>query len=238
MRAATLALVVFALAATPVHGGKEAYTTNTVCIQNFCIDPVFPALPAITALQEKTYQCQKGTQVTRSMLHFCYEQVNYEFGLPRPGVGEDNANTADIAKNQEQEAITYYAYHLAGMGYEFWENREPSRISDPCVRAVWRLTCFTFFPKCNEVEDGKYMRPCRSSCENYLKECNVECCDESVSCIFDHTQVLTDGSSNKAAGYVDHDGPSNECTGGSQREGPTRGLLALSALVALAARVA
>lgn len=227
------ALLTLARVALPVLAGEEAYTTNTVCHQHFCIDPVFPALTAITALEGRTYECQKDMNVARSMLHFCHGQVTYPFGLPRPGVGEEDSTTAGIAKIQEQEAITYYAYHLAGMGYEFWENRMPNDVEDECVKSVWRLTCLTFFPKCNEVEDGKYMRPCRSSCENYRKKCRVECCDESVSCVFEHTQELTDGTSLLSTGYVDHDGPSNECTGGSPA--PASTLVAL--LVVLSAAV-
>lgn len=197
--------------------GKESYTNNFVCRPLFCIDPVFPAFPAIAQLETKQYECQDTTLTSRSMLHFCYEPVTYAYNLPKPEPGADPEPIVDIVKRQEQEAVTYYSYHLNGMGYEFWENTEPWRSEDPCVRSVWEMTCFTFFPRCNDVNDGVYLKPCRSSCENYRKNCRVECCDESVSCVFEHTVMLQDGSSSKSTGYIDHHGPSELCTGGSAR---------------------
>jgi len=203
---------------THALGGMELYTNNMVCRKNFCIDPIFPALPAIEQLEAKEYECQEEPTQSRSMLHFCYEPVTYGYNLPIPPPGGDPTPKVDLVKMQEQEAVTYYAYHLSAMGYEYWENAEPWQSEDPCVRATWRLTCFTFFPKCNDLADGKYLRPCRSSCDNYRKVCNVECCDESVSCIFEHTTKLSDGSQKKSSAYVDHVGPSELCTGSAMRQ--------------------
>lgn len=212
----------------PSISAKEVYTTNSVCRQSYCIDPVFPGLAAIAGLEKKTYECQKNTQVSRKLLNFCYGQVNYEFALPKPeeddqlgygsgvsGSGPSGSMTSmDIAKAVEQEAITYYSYHLSGMGYEFWENLEPwKNADDPCIQSVWKLTCFTFFPKCNEKEEGKYLRPCKSSCQGYLRQCGVECCDESVSCVFKHKVTKVDGTHEESTAYVDHMGPSTFCTG-------------------------
>jgi len=177
---------------------------------------VFPALPAITGLEKKEYQCQENVVKSRKLLKFCYGQVNYEFALPKP---EGEAGTTmDIVKSVEQEAITYYSYHLSGMGYEFWENLEPWKNNDDdCIQAVWKLTCFTFFPKCNEKDAAKYLRPCKSSCVNYLKQCGVECCDESVSCVFKHHVTKVDGSQEESTAYIDHHGPSSFCTGSGVR---------------------
>merc|ERR1719401_513146 len=85
-----------------------------------------------------------------------------------------------------------YFYHLSGLGIEAWDHTEPSEDSfhplRPCARSVARMACFTLFPKAsNFASNGgevSYVRPCRSSCENYVKACNVECCDEGVTCVW------------------------------------------------------
>lgn len=207
---------------------KESYTTNSVCRQNKCIDPIFPALPAMSQLEAKSFECQKP--MSRKLLKFCFGQVTYDFAVAKPE-GDESTKITDIVKAIEQEAVTYYAYHLAGMGYEYEENMEPTvGMDDSCIESVWRQTCFTFFPQCNQLAPGKYMRPCRSSCENYLRECKVECCDESVSCVFEHHIKLVDGTQQKSSAYVDHNGPSTKCTGSAMRNGSILPLLAAALL--------
>merc|ERR1719482_2223871 len=107
------------------------------------------------------------------------------------------------------------------MGLEPWENKEPWKagVSD-CVKAVYRMTCFTFFPRapagCLKGSATKYLRPCASSCGNYLKACNVECWDNSAQCVFTHTETPP-GTNNVLlqTGYVAQTGPSAFCTGSS-----------------------
>lgn len=57
------------------------------------------------------------------------------------------------------------------------------------------------------------MRPCQSSCHNYIRSCGVECCDESVQCVFEHTKTISASEAIKTTGYAPHDGPSSVCTG-------------------------
>eukprot|EP00971_Amphidinium_carterae_P183005 3631573-Amphidinium_carterae.1 len=54
---------------------------------------------------------------------------------------------ARLIKAQDDAAATMFFYHLNGMGYDPWEHREPRYSEDPCVQAVWRMTCYTYFPQ-------------------------------------------------------------------------------------------
>jgi len=75
-----------------------------------------------------------------------------------------------------------------------------------------------------------------SSCKNYVKACGVECCDESVQCVFSHEKELPGGVKVTTEGYAPHDGPSSMCTGGARRGvSPSMGLWALIAFAAFRA---
>ncbi|CEM39643.1 unnamed protein product [Vitrella brassicaformis CCMP3155] len=194
-----------------VGQGKEIYSTNAVCRPAYCINPIFPALEDLSLLEShKDYTCMDYT-THGSAMRFCGDVVDYDFGL-RAGVV--NVSAAD------GQAVTTFAYHLGGMGIDFWEHTEPWESADDCIKHVWRLSCYTYFPKCEAgVTPGgstAYLRPCRSSCQNYVKHCGVECCDESVQCRFTHTKALPDGSLLQTQGYVDHAGPSSFCTGAAR----------------------
>lgn len=57
-----------------------------------------------------------------------------------------------------------------------------------------------------------------SSCHNYLHSCGVECCDESVQCVFSVTSTNATGHvSLLQSGYVEEEGPSAKCTGAAGR---------------------
>lgn len=58
-----------------------------------------------------------------------------------------------------------------------------------------------------------------SSCHNYVKQCGVECCDESVQCTFAHTKTNPQNGQLEVlqTGYVDQSGPSAMCTGSASR---------------------
>jgi len=62
------------------------------------------------------------------------------------------------------------------------------------------------------------MRPCRSSCQNYVRECAVECCDESVQCVFEHDRPINNTLVVKTSGYSNFDGPSPFCTGAASSQ--------------------
>eukprot|EP00747_Dinoflagellata_sp_TGD_P181837 gnl/TRDRNA2_/TRDRNA2_35821_c1_seq1.p1 gnl/TRDRNA2_/TRDRNA2_35821_c1~~gnl/TRDRNA2_/TRDRNA2_35821_c1_seq1.p1 ORF type:complete len:431 (-),score=68.77 gnl/TRDRNA2_/TRDRNA2_35821_c1_seq1:53-1255(-) len=107
------------------------------------------------------------------------------------------------------------------MGLEPWEYPEPQYAKDECVKSVWRLSCYTYFPRasvgCQAGAQTPYIRPCQSSCHNYIRQCGVECCDESVQCVFTHTKNIDMTHSVTTEGYAAHDGPSGLCTGGARR---------------------
>jgi len=222
---------------TVVLGGKTTYSNNVICLQSYCINPLYPALDAMADLEKDSYECQEDFTTTRAYLDFCYAKVTYPFALPQ--AKDSKSSVPDTVNVQEQKAATYYAYHLAGMGYEFHDFMEPWDADDECVKAVWELTCFTLFPKCNEMQgrENFYLRPCKTSCHNYLEKCGVECCDESVQCVFNSEELQADGTSFKAKGYVDHEGPSPQCTGGGAVRGVTWSLTAaFFAVLAVALR--
>merc|ERR1712216_233551 len=108
-----------------------------------------------------------------------------------------------------------FFYHLSGMGYEAWEHASPATDEDQCIKSVWEMVCYTYFPQaeagCRPGEESNYQRPCRGSCEAYKTKCNVECCDESAQCVFSHP--LGFSGDTVQTGYVDLPGPSAQCTG-------------------------
>lgn len=217
-----LLTIVFQASATSVASSvgihKEVFTTNGICRERYCIKPIFPAMESLGELSEKTWQCLDYRTV-QPQLNFCKGVVNYDVGIPSSASA---AAVADVVKEQEKIAITNYGLHLNGMGVEFWDNTQPWEEGDECVMSVWRMVCYTFFPKCEATaEPGQptpYLRPCMSSCQTYLQSCGVECCDESVQCVFEHTRALGNGTST-TSGYVAHEGPSSMCTGAANRGG-------------------
>jgi hypothetical protein len=145
---------------------------------------------------------------------FCARALTYPFSLPQPE--KEAVLTSEAMKEQGREAIKMYTAHLAGMGYEYWEYPEPWNIKDSnkdCIQSVWKLVCYTYFPRCNERDESKYLKPCMNGCEIYKKACAVQCCDEGVQCVFNHETKLSDGTVMKEEGYSDHIGPSTFCTG-------------------------
>jgi hypothetical protein len=200
---------------------KEVFTTNAVCRQKYCINPIFPALEDLGSLSEQKWKCERFDQAAVAM-GFCRGVVNYDVGLPSPPPSVTK-EVPQIVQEQEQLAMTMYAYHLSEMGLEFWSHTSPWEQDDDCIQSVWRMVCYTYFPKCDvDSEPGKettYMRPCGSSCANYIKSCGVECCDESVKCIFDHERPAPGGATVLTSGYVAHSGPSSLCTGSAAQAG-------------------
>jgi hypothetical protein len=198
------------------------YSTNVVCRKRFCINPIFPGLEDMDHLEQRQWFCADMLKV-RSLMGFCRDAVDYAVALPVPT--EPTDDMADIVGEMDDAATTAFMYHLAGMGLEAWDYPEPQH-ADDCVRSVWRSLCHTFFPRqaspnCAMGSPTQYLRPCQSSCHNYIKACNVECCDESVQCVFQHkkswgfTQIGEAKHVTMQTGFAPHDGPSSLCTGGA-----------------------
>jgi len=208
---------------------REVYTTNAICRKQHCINPIFPGLEDLHEIEAQPHQCYPLEKVA-DHLSFCRGAVNYD-----PALRVQTGTLSDLVKYQDNEALTMFVYHLAGMGKEAWEHPEPAWSPDPCVKAVWRMVCYTYFPRaevgCQEGGVTAYLRPCQSSCWNYINQCGVECCDESVQCVFTHTKMLG-ATSITTSGYVNHDGPSSLCTGAAHRtaQAPAATLLGLALL--------
>lgn len=213
-----ITFILFNLLVTVQAIHKELYTTNAICRRKFCVNPIFPGLEDLHRLDKAKWVCAT-LQKTAPSMSFCRGALNYNPALPAPSDG--GASLAQLVKKQEQAAITMYAYHLSGMGMEYWDHTRPDLEDDDCVKSIWRMTCYTYFPKsavgCKEGQESAYLRPCQSSCFNYIRACGVECCDESVQCVFEHTKQLSSKESVKTSGYAAHDGPSSMCTGGAKK---------------------
>eukprot|EP00440_Ansanella_granifera_P030183 gb/GFBE01032793.1/.p1 GENE.gb/GFBE01032793.1/~~gb/GFBE01032793.1/.p1 ORF type:complete len:525 (+),score=96.37 gb/GFBE01032793.1/:1-1575(+) len=205
------------------------YTSNPVCIQKNCINPVTPGLMDLPRLEGMIWQCTKPGDA-RKYIQFCGGAVDYDPAVPS---GTNQSVALDhLVDAQDGAASTMFFYHLNALGYDAWEFTEPHKSGDPCVQRVYELTCFTYFPKqqadCTPEKQVPFQRPCRDTCEAYLGSCQVRCCDGSATCVFE--QKLEGGST--LSGYVDQDGPSAICTGsGSNRiAAPVVLLLALLGL--------
>jgi hypothetical protein len=198
----------------------DLFTTNMVCSPKHCINPLFPALEELGRLEKKKWVCQDRHKMLFQM-NFCRDAVHWPASLIVPD-DEEGETVSALVKKQEQMAITMYAYHLSGMGFEHWDHTRPWEEVDPCILSIWRAVCWTYFPQqelnCKAGQETKYLRPCKDTCTNYIKACGVECCDESVQCVFEHTAYVNKSTKVASSGYIDHLSPSQKCTGGIQKE--------------------
>lgn len=212
----TLILHTLFLQVDSIH--KELYTTNAICRRKYCVNPVFPGMEDLHRLEKAKWVATTLTKTAPS-LGFCRGAINYNPALPAPPSG--SASIHALVRTQEQAAITMFAYHLSGMGLEYWDHTDPLTEEDDCIKSIWRMVCYTYFPKAlvgsKEGQESRYLRPCQSSCFNYIRTCNVECCDESVQCVFEHTKQFSFTEKRVTTGYVAHDGPSQYCTGSARR---------------------
>lgn len=197
----------------------NGYSTNAICKQKFCINPVFPGYLDIYNLETVAWQCYSRTDVKR-YINFCAAAVWYDVAIPSPNT---TMTLEDLVYSQDKAAATMYFYHLNGMNIEPWKHRDPANSPDDCLRSVWQMVCNTYFPRveagCQPGEVTRYLRPCRSVCENYLNSCGVSCCDESTKCVFQNKVLLKSGKTIIRSGYIDEVGPAATCTGGSNSAG-------------------
>mmetsp|Transcript_23058 Transcript_23058/g.50589 ORF Transcript_23058/g.50589 Transcript_23058/m.50589 type:complete len:236 (+) Transcript_23058:148-855(+) len=216
---------------------RELYTTNAVCKQRYCVNPVFPALQELPNLELARWKKHSLSNVSQWM-EFCGPFVNYDPAIQQRAESEVQQDVAqtydkhvhfgvqDLVVKSDRDAAKMYFFHLSGMGIEAWDHTKPEEESSHplrlCARSVARMTCQTYFPRALPnlllLEETSYARPCRSSCESYVQACNVECCDEGVQCVWDESAgKRTMGVDGKEVlletGYVDAVSPSLQCTG-------------------------
>lgn len=279
MQLQTLLLAAAVLPAQTIT--RELYTTNAICKQNNCINPIFPGLHDLKQLESHRWAKHELAKVKKYM-SFCGSTVTYDVALPLLNKTEEMSRflkrseearqrggaklleealpqlsnpLEDLVRAIDQKASSAYFLHLAGMGLEPWEfSDDPDKASthplQPCARTVARLTCFTYFPLAfstlKEGQEMRYVRPCKNSCENYIQACNVDCCDEGVSCVWDQgTGKGTEGVAKRTqdsegnavlleTGYSNIDGPCLQCTGGDQRSAQPFHLLVIVSMAVAA----
>mmetsp|Transcript_85813 Transcript_85813/g.246293 ORF Transcript_85813/g.246293 Transcript_85813/m.246293 type:complete len:254 (+) Transcript_85813:164-925(+) len=191
------------------------YTWNSLCVERNCINPVFPAMHEfgnniLTENSNRTWSCAVKRTAADSA-QFCHRVVaGYHFSVPQD-VDLDGTEEA-VVREQDRRALRAYVAHVTGLGRDFWRLTEPWN-HDDCIQEVWRMACWTHFPRCNRIVEGQYLRPCASTCSNYIKACQVSCCDESVQCVFNRREEMADGTLRDEDGYADHTSPSPLCTG-------------------------
>jgi len=220
-----------------VFAGQADYTTNAVCLIHKCVNPAFPAFRlagthVMDQLEAREMACVADWQTSKAHSRFCSKAILHEFALPN----DDGAAPSLIAE-ADHNAILAFVSHLDGLGFDHWDHQTPWD-DDPCIKSIWELVCYTYFPKCNGADSAKYLRPCKSACENYLNQCQIECCDEGLTCVFSHDEVYDEGTVVSTKGYVNHVGPSELCTGteqisGAASNGPSWFLMGLLLLVSL-----
>eukprot|EP00747_Dinoflagellata_sp_TGD_P211183 gnl/TRDRNA2_/TRDRNA2_84383_c0_seq1.p1 gnl/TRDRNA2_/TRDRNA2_84383_c0~~gnl/TRDRNA2_/TRDRNA2_84383_c0_seq1.p1 ORF type:complete len:279 (-),score=39.62 gnl/TRDRNA2_/TRDRNA2_84383_c0_seq1:62-784(-) len=212
-------LAAAALFGTASGRDSDKYSTNAICRESNCINPVFPGLEDLSRLESAQWQCQ-SLSAAKSYVKFCKNAVHYDFAVPSPKKGTTKT-LEELVGAQDDAASTMYYYHLSGMGLEAWDYKDPDEDGDDCVKSVWRMVCNTYFPRaeagCAAGKVSTFLRPCSNVCHNYIKACNVECCDESVQCVFSHEVSLLSGNKSIVKGYVDKSGPAAECTGDATR---------------------
>jgi len=206
------------------HSHREIYTTDFTCLENNCLNPVVPGLMYLGSNvldQHKNlhWSCAdlKHTPALWRLGGFCSRIIAaYPFAMPQASP-YGGTSEADTIFQQAQKALETYVGHISAMGFDFWDYTQPWDLTgedSECIKSVWKMSCYTHFPRCSEIHPGEYLPPCRSSCEDYLKVCNVQCCDEGVQCSFTHARKMADGSTVYEHGYPNHKGPSPLCTGG------------------------
>lgn len=191
----------------------KEFSTDQMCVPFRCVNPVFPATRVLgqdflAQQDERSWSCVDDAHGDL-YLNFCKGVVRYEFAVPvAQGV---ELELGPLVRQEDDKALKAYFQHLSGLKLDALDYREPR--DDPCAESVWELVCYAHFPKCNALQPNKYLRPCASECSNYVSQCGVECCDESVTCTWDEEVERADGSTAVESGFIAHAPPSTLCTG-------------------------
>lgn len=207
-----LPLTVFLQSVELVNAGAR-YTKDYFCVPFRCVNPVFPGIRVLgedflAQQEDKSWQCVDDGRADL-YLGFCKHAINYKFSLP-VGVGSE-VDLGERIRQEDDKALSAYVQHLSGLKLDSWDFRDPAE--DPCSESIWRMVCYEHFPKCNELDENKYLRPCVSSCVDYLSACSVNCCDESVACSWSKEITHADGKKGEEKGFVANEAPSVLCTG-------------------------
>mmetsp|Transcript_30304 Transcript_30304/g.56792 ORF Transcript_30304/g.56792 Transcript_30304/m.56792 type:complete len:543 (+) Transcript_30304:153-1781(+) len=218
-------VIIGAAALSTSEAVVDRFSTNAICRRRNCVNPVFPGLQDLQSLQESTWMCE-WAPIDRPRVEFCYGAIPHKIAISPVGPNLTN-QTAAVLK-QDSMASTAYFYHLSGMHIDPWDHRDPKLSSNPCVKAVWRMVCSTYFPKapasCKKGDRVPYVLPCEHQCRSYQDACEVECCDESVQCLPEKGVHFAEPYAN-FTGY----GTPPDCTSGARR-----GYLSLALLASLA----
>lgn len=210
------------------------YTDNAICLRRYCVNPLFPGLrmgheSALKINENKSWECVQNYGQWKDA-SFCGQAISgYQFAIPALGPNDPYMSMEDRMAAQKLLAVHAYVAHIAGMGHDFWDYTRPWE-HDECIQSVWKMACYTHFPRCNQLKTGAYLRPCASSCQNYLSACRVECCDEGAQCVFEHTEAHSDGTVLTETGYAPHTAPSPLCTGAAASWRSISGLVLLGAM--------
>ncbi|CAK9078754.1 Hypothetical protein SCF082_LOCUS37608 [Durusdinium trenchii] len=183
--AVLLQLVMLEAVKTARHQVRNGYTQDPVCVKRNCVNPLVPGLEefghnVLEEYQGKPWRClehvkEEGFVSSRGNLSlqagFCQRVVSsYPFAIPDLQ-GRDRDS---IIKDQTQRAVTSYVAHLRGLGRDFWDYEKPWE-ADTCTQLVWKMVCYTHFPRCNQESQESYLRPCANACQGYLDACEVNC---------------------------------------------------------------
>lgn len=213
--ALTSPIIIFAACLSPAQALVDGFSTNAICTQNNCVNPIFPGLQDLQGMSNSSWTCPQ--EDVRQHLQFCAGAVSYSVAVRASQ--DTNASVRELVVKQEQMASESYFYHLAGMNLEGWDYKNPSE-HDECIQSIWRMVCNTYLPKapkyCKPGQAVKYQLPCQSVCTRYTRACSVECCDESPKCVLDNGKSF-EAPYDDFRGYYKADAPSAECTGSGAR---------------------
>jgi TM2 domain-containing membrane protein YozV len=173
-------------------------------------------------------------------MQFCKDAVRYpSVAVPSPEPQEGTTvSLAELVRTQEKAAASTYFYHLAGLKVDAWDHKDAKGAEeDECTKAVRMMACQTYFPMaeagCKKGESTKFLKPCKNVCSHYVNACQVQCCDESVKCVFERNISILGGVSELRSGYADESGPSATCTGAGLRRATSLPVWLLATLLSL-----
>eukprot|EP00437_Effrenium_voratum_P049488 CAMPEP_0181523600 /NCGR_PEP_ID=MMETSP1110-20121109/67984_1 /TAXON_ID=174948 /ORGANISM="Symbiodinium sp., Strain CCMP421" /LENGTH=120 /DNA_ID=CAMNT_0023654275 /DNA_START=78 /DNA_END=438 /DNA_ORIENTATION=- len=115
------ALAAAAVALIPLGAAKEVFTDNPVCLQNHCINPVFPGLEDLHRLSNSTKWYCTTMEDTALSIGFCKGAIDYDIAVPEPQSAEEKSVAAALVRKQDRAANTAYFTHLAGLGKDAWD---------------------------------------------------------------------------------------------------------------------
>eukprot|EP00401_Gymnodinium_catenatum_P031931 CAMPEP_0117493360 /NCGR_PEP_ID=MMETSP0784-20121206/19058_1 /TAXON_ID=39447 /ORGANISM="" /LENGTH=242 /DNA_ID=CAMNT_0005288211 /DNA_START=135 /DNA_END=860 /DNA_ORIENTATION=+ len=214
---------------------QTGYTTNAICRERNCINPLFPGYTDLSVLQATTWQCT-APGASRSYMDFCKNAVNYDVAVPSPAGGTQTLES--LIQAQENAAATAYFYHLAGMSLDALgppapvggrQSMHQGGLADDLQHILSEADCWMPVGPKHAIFEALWKRVYK-----YMMACEVQCCDESSKCPM--AVSASDGKISGLQAYAAAEGPSNTCTGDAARyaEYRLKGLPLLVVLVGFA----